>query len=70
MQRATVQNAPDVPVSKVVVQMQGGRKGLFVNSRDICGAPNRALARTVAHNGVRKTLRPRFRARCAKKQGR
>ena len=30
--RAMVKSAPDVPVSKVIVQMQGGKKGLFVDS--------------------------------------
>ncbi len=40
--RATVKNAPDAAVSKVVVQMQGGRKGLFVNSRNLCASKNRA----------------------------
>jgi hypothetical protein len=40
--RATVANAPDAAVSSVVVQMQGGRKGLFVNSKDLCSSKNRA----------------------------
>jgi hypothetical protein len=40
--RATLKAAPDAPVSKVVVRMQGGRKGLFVNSRALCASQNRA----------------------------
>jgi hypothetical protein len=40
--RATVKNAPDAAVSSVAVKMQGGHKGLFVNSRDLCSSKNRA----------------------------
>ncbi len=65
--RATVSNAPDVPVSKVVVSMRGGDKGLFVNSRSLCGkAPNRAEAKLTAQSGKRKALRPVFKAKCPK----
>ncbi len=31
---------PDVPVSKFVLEMQGGKKGLLVNSRDLCARHN------------------------------
>lgn len=67
--RATVQDAPDVPVSRVVVQMQGGRKGLFVNSRDICKGANRAAVRTRGHNGARTVLRPKLRPAGCKQRG-
>jgi hypothetical protein len=35
--RVTFPSIPDAPVSKVLVQMQGGKKGLLINSRNICG---------------------------------
>jgi hypothetical protein len=60
--RATVEEAPDVPVSRVVVQMQGGSKGLFVNSANICAGANRGKALATAHSNRRATLKPRFRA--------
>jgi hypothetical protein len=60
--RATVEDAPDVPVSRVVVQMQGGDKGLFVNSRNLCRSANRGKAKATAHNNRRANLRPEFRA--------
>jgi hypothetical protein len=56
--RATVLNAPDLPVSRVVVQMQGARKGLFVNSRNTCGGANRAHAALLGQNAKPATLRP------------
>ena len=67
--RATVQDAPDAPVSRAVVRMQGGRKGLFVNSRSLCHKPgrNRARVNATGQNGRRDLSRPRMRAlSCAK----
>jgi len=52
--RARVSEAPDAPVSKVVVKMQGASKGLFVNSRDLCASTNKAEVDFTAQSG--KTL--------------
>jgi hypothetical protein len=50
----TVFNAvPDVPVSKFVLRMKGGKKGLLVNSRDLCAHPNLASLNFKAQNGKR-----------------
>jgi hypothetical protein len=53
--RNTFEAVPDAPVSKFVLSMQGGKKGLLVNSADICGKPQRAIVNLTAHNG--KTLK-------------
>jgi hypothetical protein len=66
--RATFAQVPDAPVSKVIVEMQGGKKGLIVNSRDLCAAPSRADARLGAHNGKRLKARPVVEARCGGKK--
>jgi hypothetical protein len=42
---------PDVPVSKFVLWMKGGKKGLLVNSRNLCGHPNNAVLNFKAQNG-------------------
>jgi hypothetical protein len=63
--RATVEAAPDVPVSKAIVDMQGGQKGLFVNSTDLCARPHRARVQLGAHNAKTASLRPLVRAQCA-----
>lgn len=42
---------PDVPVSKFTLQMKGGKKGLLVNSRDLCIRPNRSFLNFKAQNG-------------------
>jgi hypothetical protein len=46
---------PDVPVSKFVLTMKGGRKGLLVNSRDLCAHPSFSFMNFKAQNG--KALR-------------
>jgi hypothetical protein len=66
--RATVLRAPDVPVTKVIVKMQSGRKGLIVNSRNLCARKERAEARSRAHNGRTRNFAPVVRALgCTKK---
>jgi hypothetical protein len=42
---------PDVPVSKFVLSMKGGKKGLLVNSRNLCLKPNFSVLRFKAQNG-------------------
>jgi hypothetical protein len=66
--RVTFPAIPDAPVSKVLVRMQGGEKGLIVNSRDLCAAPSTARVQIVAHNAARRGLRPVLRARCGERR--
>ncbi len=68
--RATVADLPDAPISKVVVTMQGAKKGLIVNSRDICAAPARATEDFSGQNGKRRETKTRMRASCGRKGGR
>jgi hypothetical protein len=44
---------PDAPVSKFTLRMKGGKKGLLVNSRDLCIRPNRSFLNFKAQNGKR-----------------
>jgi len=67
--RNTFDLVPDQPVSKFVLSMQGGKKGLLVNSRDICKTVNRATAKFSAQNGRQVTLRPRLQNSCKGKAG-
>ena len=67
--RARLEDAPDAPLSKVVLRMQGGKKGLIVNSRNLCFKPKRNRADSVftGQNGKRLTIKPVLRAvNCAK----
>lgn len=56
--RSTFEVVPDAPVSRFVLEMKGGKKGLLVNSQNLCQKKHRASARFVAQNGRRVTLRP------------
>lgn len=61
-------SVPDAPVSRFVLEMQGGKKGLLVNSTDLCKAPHRAEANFTAQNGRKRDLRPVLAVSC-RKQG-
>jgi hypothetical protein len=66
--RSRFPSVPDAPVSKFVLTMQGGRKGLVVNSRNLCARPSRARARFVGQNGKPRSFRPLVRAQCEKRR--
>jgi uncharacterized repeat protein (TIGR01451 family) len=55
--RTTFATVPDAPVSKVVLEMRGGKKGLLLNSRNICRANAKALVKATAHNGRHRNFR-------------
>jgi hypothetical protein len=44
---------PDVPVSKFTLTMKGGKRGLLVNSRDLCAQPSFSFLNFKAQNGKR-----------------
>ena len=66
--RASFEAIPDAPISRVVLNMQGGKKGLIVNSTNLCAAPHRADAKIVGQNGKQATLRPVMRPSCKKQR--
>lgn len=60
--RVTFATIPDVPLSKVVLKMLGGKKGLIVNSTNLCKATHRADLEFVGQNGRTHTARPVIKA--------
>jgi hypothetical protein len=62
--RASFESVPDVPVERFTIVMQGGRKGLLINSVDVCARTHRASAEFVAQSGRETTLRPKLVAKC------
>ncbi|HEX6152296.1 MAG TPA: hypothetical protein VFZ19_02135, partial [Solirubrobacterales bacterium] len=62
--RSTFELMPDAPITRVVLEMQGGRKGLLENSRNICAKAYRATVGFTAHNGRTHSLRPKLLVRC------
>jgi hypothetical protein len=68
--RSVFPAVPDAPLSKVVLEMPGGKKGLLENSRNVCKRVSRARVRFTAHNGRTHRLRPALKVRCkGKKRG-
>jgi hypothetical protein len=62
--RVSFDSFPDVPISRAVVRMRGGDKGLFVNSRNVCKFPGRVEVKLGSQSGRRLTRRPLLRANC------
>jgi hypothetical protein len=64
--RNTFEVVPDAPVTKFTLEMQGGKKGLLVNSEDICGpqAKTHALVHLVSQNGKVLDLKPKIANSC------
>src|SRR6266516_3512993 len=64
--RNTFEVVPDAPVQTFTLTMQGGKKGLLVNSTDLCAKTNRATAKFTAQNGRVLTLHPAMQSSCGK----
>jgi hypothetical protein len=62
--RNTFESAPDAPVSSFDLYMAGGKKGLFVNSTDLCAKTYRAKALFSGQNGRRFEAKPKMAAKC------
>ena len=62
--RANFEGLPDAPVSKFVLTLPGGRRGLLQSGADLCRAKPRANARFVAHNNATAVGHPRLTLKC------
>ena len=64
--RTSFMALPDAPVSRFELTMQGGKKGLLVNSRNICAHRFRATVKMDGQNGEAGDSQPVLRSpRCA-----
>lgn len=67
--RTTIATVPDAPISKVIIELKGGKKhGLLVNSANICKTPNRAMVKMKAQNGLTHDFNPKIAVSCGKKK--
>jgi hypothetical protein len=66
--RNTFEVVPDAPVSRFVLEMNGGKKGLLVNSEDLCSpqAQRRAVVRFTGQNGKVHAFKPLVQNQCGK----
>jgi hypothetical protein len=65
--RNTFEFVPDVPVTSATFTFFGGKKGLLVNSRNICKGTPKATAFYIAQNGDRLTAHPPLKSACKAK---
>jgi hypothetical protein len=62
--RATFWAVPDVPLSRFVLTMRGGGRGLLVNNTELCSAAPRATARFGGQNGKLSSSKPPVKVDC------
>jgi hypothetical protein len=68
--RNTFWAVPDAPVSKFVLTMQGGKKGLLVNNTQLCSTKPRARAVFAGQNGKQSVSNPLVKAGCGSRKQR
>jgi hypothetical protein len=56
--RTTFESTPDAPVSSAVIALRGAKKGLFVNSTDLCKTTHKVEANFTGQNGKPAELHP------------
>jgi hypothetical protein len=66
--RNTFESVPDAPVTKFILEMQGGQKGLIVNSTNLCKGKHRAIANFDGQNGKLHDFKPVVKAKCGGKK--
>jgi hypothetical protein len=66
--RNTFEAVPDAPVSKFTLSLLGGKKGLLVNSENLCSpkAKTHAIADFTAQNGLLNNTTPKVANSCGK----
>jgi uncharacterized repeat protein (TIGR01451 family) len=64
--RNTFAVVPDAPVTKFTLELKGGKKGLLVNSTDVCKGTHKALAAFTGQNGKLDEYEPALTAQCGK----
>jgi hypothetical protein len=64
--RVDFANLPDVPIAKLTLTLESGRRGLLVNSANLCREPEHAAARLSGQNGAGSNQRLPLRINCPK----
>jgi hypothetical protein len=66
--RTSFKTVPDVPVTKFTLKLLGGKKGLLVNSANLCKGPQRAMVNLIGQNNRRANTKPKIQVPCGKKK--
>jgi hypothetical protein len=63
--RTTFDQVPDAPVTRFKLKMNGGKRSLLVNSRDVCAGRQRAIVKVEGQNGKTADQRPVLKRHCS-----
>ncbi len=66
--RGTFPTIPDAPVTKFVLAMKAGRRGVIVNAENLCAKPQVATARFLGHANLGRVYHPEVKVKCGGKQ--
>jgi hypothetical protein len=66
--RGTFPVIPDAPVTKFVLKMKAGKRGLLVNAENLCRGTQGVTARLIGHSNRGWRLRPALEADCKRKR--
>jgi hypothetical protein len=65
--RSVFETVPDIPLGTVVLNLDGGAKGLLQNSTSLCGKSPRAKVKMTGQNGSVHTSEPKIDVACGSK---
>jgi hypothetical protein len=51
-------------VSRFVLDLEGGKKGLLINSHNLCGGTQKALVKMAGQNGMQQRRKTKLRVAC------
>jgi hypothetical protein len=66
--RTLFDNVPDAPIDRFVMTLNGGKRGLLVNSANICKAPPSATVRALGQNNIGASFTTRLHGQCGPKR--
>lgn len=67
--RTSFTTVPDVPVSRFTLSLLGGKRGLLVNSANLCKGAQLATVNMTGQNNRRANSKPKLNVQCGKKSG-
>lgn len=67
--RTTFAPVPDAPVTRVVLNLAGGKKGLLLNSEGLCRNGRRATVSMTGQNQIDRDSKPKLQTTCGKGKG-
>jgi hypothetical protein len=68
--RVLFDNVPDAPIKRFVLTLDGGKRGLLVNSANICASPPLATVKALGQNNFGASFTTELRGQCKQKKGR